>query len=766
MRKDGAPVDDETAHDGEHPAAAPTEAAVPGAERQSTPPAPPADASVAEPSQPAATSSDPASSDPASEPAEPERALTPPVAPVAAEAASDLPAEPAAAAPHAPSPTLTEHVGAALELSPPVSSPDPLTAVVPAPPVFPAPGEPQNELHAAAADEAPPVEVASETALPQPLTEAPPLPAVGEPENALSAQKAPVGDAPLVEAASETALPASVAPAILHVSVTEASPQEWAWAVTDGDLEPKSEGPPQPLTEVPPLPAAGEPENALSAQEAPVEDAPLVVEAASETALPAPMAPAILHASATEASPPERPESEADGDLEPKMEEPPQPLKETPPPAASVASEPSLPPLVGEAATPASGHLEAGDRVPELMAAEELPSAPQPILAPFELPEAPDRPGRSVAHETQPAEPEPKQDEVSEPARLAPEAPAVVVASAQIAPVRRDESAVPEVQSASAGLPRVEAKAVSLAASVPATAWTQPVQAAPEPAASALRLPAWMSGPAAPGAALRRPPAVRRIFPWLRLAVRGAAIAAAVLVITVLSLVVLYRWVNPPISTLMISRSVAGTEIERTWVPLKRISPHLMRAVILSEDGGFCRHGGVDWSAIEEAIESDRGGSTITMQVVKNLFLWPSRSYVRKAIEMGLAYLVEALWSKRRILEIYLNVAEWGDGVFGAEAAAQSHFGKRAARLTAEEAALLAAVLPNPIERTAGAPSFMTNRLASRLLVRMRTSRADFSCVPVPRLEPRTAPQKSLQQKAPQKIPDKAPLVQGPRMTL
>jgi monofunctional biosynthetic peptidoglycan transglycosylase len=220
----------------------------------------------------------------------------------------------------------------------------------------------------------------------------------------------------------------------------------------------------------------------------------------------------------------------------------------------------------------------------------------------------------------------------------------------------------------------------------------------------------------------------------------------------------------------MIGRSLAGTEVERSWVPLERISPHLMRAVILSEDSGFCRHGGVDWAALEEAIESDRGGSTITMQVVKNLFLWPSRSYVRKAIEIGLAYLVEALWSKRRILEIYLNIAEWGDGVFGAEAAAQTHFGKRAARLTAEEAALLAVVLPNPIERTAGAPSLVTDRLASRLLVRMRTSRASLSCIPGLRTEPRVAPPRSPRQKSPQRsperFPEKAPLVQGPRMTL
>jgi monofunctional biosynthetic peptidoglycan transglycosylase len=261
-----------------------------------------------------------------------------------------------------------------------------------------------------------------------------------------------------------------------------------------------------------------------------------------------------------------------------------------------------------------------------------------------------------------------------------------------------------------------------------------------------------------------RPPGLRGgldlVLPHLRRALRAVALILAALVVTVLALVVAYRWVNPPISTLMLGQMVTGTDIERTWVPLNRISPHLIRAVVLSEDGRFCAHGGVDWRALKDAIANDRGGSTITMQVVKNLFLWPSRSYVRKAIEIGLAYLVEALWSKQRILEIYLNIVEWGDGVFGAEAAAQTHFGKRAARLTAEEAALLAVVLPNPIERTAGSPSFMTGRLAARLLRRMRTSRADLSCVPGLRVEPGQAPQKS-----PQKSP-KAPLVQGPRMTL
>jgi monofunctional biosynthetic peptidoglycan transglycosylase len=200
-------------------------------------------------------------------------------------------------------------------------------------------------------------------------------------------------------------------------------------------------------------------------------------------------------------------------------------------------------------------------------------------------------------------------------------------------------------------------------------------------------LPEWLTRAVPSAGELRgllqqAPQALPDLRRALGLALRVAAVAATGLVVGVLALVLLYRWVNPPVSTLMLSQSLAGTPIEREWVPLERISPSLVKAVVLSEDGGFCRHHGVDWAALQQAIESDRGGSTITMQVVKNLFLWPSRSYVRKVIEIGLAYLVESVWPKRRILEIYLNVAEWGDGVFGAEAAAHANFEKRASRLT------------------------------------------------------------------------------------
>jgi monofunctional biosynthetic peptidoglycan transglycosylase len=220
-----------------------------------------------------------------------------------------------------------------------------------------------------------------------------------------------------------------------------------------------------------------------------------------------------------------------------------------------------------------------------------------------------------------------------------------------------------------------------------------------------------------------------RALAYLRLALKAAAAVVVALTVLVLALVVVYRWVDPPASTLMLAQRFDGVEVQQDWVPLGRMSPHLVRAVVVSEDSGFCRHRGVDWGALVEAMESQRGGSTITMQVVKNLFLWPSRSYVRKAIEIALACLVEALWPKERILEIYLNIAEWGDGLFGAEAAARHHFGVPAARLTVQEAALLAVSLPNPFEREAGAPGPGTQRLAGNLLVRMKTAPAAAACV-------------------------------------
>jgi monofunctional biosynthetic peptidoglycan transglycosylase len=170
-----------------------------------------------------------------------------------------------------------------------------------------------------------------------------------------------------------------------------------------------------------------------------------------------------------------------------------------------------------------------------------------------------------------------------------------------------------------------------------------------------------------------------------------------------------WRW-NDPQETAFMRRELASlqarsprAELKHRWVPYERISVNLTRAVITAEDARFAEHEGVDWEAIEKAYKDNarrgrpaRGGSTITQQLAKNLFLSPERSYVRKAQELVITYMIEAFWDKRRILEVYLNVVEWGEGVFGAEAAARHYFGTSAGQLGAEQAARLAAFLPNP----------------------------------------------------------------------
>lgn len=224
---------------------------------------------------------------------------------------------------------------------------------------------------------------------------------------------------------------------------------------------------------------------------------------------------------------------------------------------------------------------------------------------------------------------------------------------------------------------------------------------------------------------------------WRRRALKGlraAAIGVAGYLAIVLVLIGLYRFVDPPGSNLMAIRWLAGNEIEQSWVPLEQISPNLVRAVIASEDDRFCVHWGIDPGAIKAAIEKaadglPRGASTISMQVTKNMFLWPSKSFVRKAIELPLTLIMELWWPKSRVLEMYLNVAEWGPGVFGAEAAARYHFQKSAQRLSEREAALLAASLPNPIRRDAGDPGPQTSQKASIIQARMRASREPADCV-------------------------------------
>jgi monofunctional glycosyltransferase len=186
----------------------------------------------------------------------------------------------------------------------------------------------------------------------------------------------------------------------------------------------------------------------------------------------------------------------------------------------------------------------------------------------------------------------------------------------------------------------------------------------------------------------------------------------------------LYR-VGHPVSTLMAWRWLKGAPVTRQWIDLTAMSPSLPRSVVAAEDARFCSHRGIDWGALREVMddaedgEIARGGSTITQQVAKNLFLWQGRSFIRKGLEMPLALWIDLVLPKPRILEIYLNVAELGpSGQFGAEAGAMYAFGHSAANLSPREAALLAATLPNPVKRSARNPGPGVRRLSATYVVR------------------------------------------------
>ena len=185
-----------------------------------------------------------------------------------------------------------------------------------------------------------------------------------------------------------------------------------------------------------------------------------------------------------------------------------------------------------------------------------------------------------------------------------------------------------------------------------------------------------------------------------------------------------YRYVPPPLTPLMVIRLFEGEGINKDWVPLSRMSPDVSRAVLALEDTSFCSHSGFDWdevaSAVEDRLKGEplRGASTISMQTAKNLFLWPDRHVTRKLLEAPLTVLIETLWDKRRILEVYLNVIEWGPGIYGVEAAAHAYFGKSASRLSRREAALLAAVLPNPRRWSPARPTDYIRKRAQMALTR------------------------------------------------
>jgi monofunctional biosynthetic peptidoglycan transglycosylase len=212
---------------------------------------------------------------------------------------------------------------------------------------------------------------------------------------------------------------------------------------------------------------------------------------------------------------------------------------------------------------------------------------------------------------------------------------------------------------------------------------------------------------------------MRRLF-------RLALVLALMFVAASIVAVALYRMLPPPATPLMLIRAAQGYGLTKTWRPLEEISPNLVRAVIAGEDARFCRHRGFDWEAIEAAWKRYQrrrgrlvGASTISMQTAKNLFLWPGRDWLRKGLEVWFTALIELSWSKRRILEIYLNIVELGPGIYGAEAAARHHFGSSAAELNVREAARLASMLPDPLDRSARNPGPAARRHVAFILGEM-----------------------------------------------
>ncbi|QUD90800.1 monofunctional biosynthetic peptidoglycan transglycosylase [Phenylobacterium montanum] len=196
--------------------------------------------------------------------------------------------------------------------------------------------------------------------------------------------------------------------------------------------------------------------------------------------------------------------------------------------------------------------------------------------------------------------------------------------------------------------------------------------------------------------------------------------------------VVLYRFVPPPITILMVQRLIEGHGMDYRWKPLDKISPALAQAAVASEDARFCEHHGFDVQAMEKAMQHNekrpkkiRGGSTISQQTAKNVFLWPGRDYVRKGLEAGYTVLIETVWGKRRIMEVYLNVIEFGPGIYGAEAASQRFFHEPASALTPAQAAQLIVVLPRPLKWNAEAPGRYVAKRSRVIGGRIGTVRED-----------------------------------------
>jgi len=210
---------------------------------------------------------------------------------------------------------------------------------------------------------------------------------------------------------------------------------------------------------------------------------------------------------------------------------------------------------------------------------------------------------------------------------------------------------------------------------------------------------------------------------WGQAFTRGAIAAFAFSLLWVCT----YRFINPPGTLTMVSRSLQGETVNHPWAPYNDISGHLALAVIAAEDTKFCRHWGFDFGEMKAALadarlgKGMRGASTLSQQTAKNAFLWQGGGFLRKGLEAYYTLGIEGFWSKRRTLEVYLNIAEWGDGLFGAEAAARGRFGKSAAALTRGEAALLAAVLPSPNKWRVDPPGPYVRQRAATIRRRMAT---------------------------------------------
>jgi len=227
--------------------------------------------------------------------------------------------------------------------------------------------------------------------------------------------------------------------------------------------------------------------------------------------------------------------------------------------------------------------------------------------------------------------------------------------------------------------------------------------------------------------AAKSKPTKKQPFRLKRWLVRWTLRLVAALFLFAVGMSLLWGMLNPPTTFYMLQESRRLGGVERDWVAIEDIAPIMPRAAVAAEDANFCLHWGLDVTAIRTAIDQGgaRGASTISQQVVKNVYLWQGRSWIRKVLEAGMTPLVELLWSKERILEVYLNVAEFDEGVFGVQAAARNYFGVDAASLSNVQAARLAAILPDPKRRSAGRPSNYVQKRAAQILDGAATIRAD-----------------------------------------